>query len=353
MYGVGIRDRPPDGQEVRMVQIIGIMPLFQNLQLFGEGGDGGAGAAPGGPAGAGEAGTGVQAPDAGEQAPKAKSRKREPLPYVYGKAADAGTPSPAVSSAAPQPEEKPADKPPESWEDVKKRYKEEYGKDVQSAIQGRLKNMDALKDRAARMEALLTRMGSLDYDGIVGEDGTLDLDKLEKAVDDDDKYYEKKAEERGWSTETEKYVSHLERKDAARQAEEAARQKDILQRQQFEQRMAQAEEARTNYPGLDFFAEMNDRTFASLMANPMITVQQAYELVHRDEILAAREARIQQATREGMAASIQAGANRPAENGLGGASAANVTRITDPRQLTREQRKDLKNRVRHGERFEW
>ena len=331
--------------------------LFDNLQLFGEGGDGGAGAAPAGESAGPEGeGAGVIAPDAGEQKKRNNNRQgiQTQQQVVFGRPAPEETASPSSKQAAEnpgKPEAAAAERLP--YEEIKKMYKDDIGRDIKTSLDGRFKYVKETENRAARMEALLSRMGSLDYEGIVGEDGKLNLDALEKAVDDDDRYYEKRAEERGWSTETEKYVSRLERKDAQRQAEEAARQRDIVQRQQFDQRMAQAAEAKKVYPGLDFFAEMDNRTFASLMANPLITVQQAYELVHRDEIAGAMMQEASSRTAQAMSNAIQAGAARPRESGLGNQAAANVSRILDPRQMTKEQRKLAKEQVRRGAKIYW
>ena len=77
-------------------------------------------------------------------------------------------------------------------------------------------------------------------------------------------------------------------------------------------------------------------------------VRTAYESVHRDEIMGGAMQYAVQKTKQQMANAIQAGAQRPAENGA--ATAAAQSRI-DPAKLTPEQRKDIRERVARGERI--
>lgn len=335
--------------------ITGDFPIFANLRLFGEGGDGGAGAAPGPDAGQ-SAEPGVQAPDAGEHRRLTKAERRARIEKQLQ--AEQAQKPPPKSSADPQPAE-PVKQP---FDEIEKLYHDEIGGKIQKAVTERVKNLkdseaelNALKERSARQEALLGRL-TKKYNLKAGEDGRLDLDAAEKAVDDDDELYEAGAVEHGWSTDTEKYVSGLERKAEElknlreQQAKEAERQRqDFLQRQQFERRLAETEAAKKLYPNIDLIAEMQDRTFASLMNNPLITVQQAYEVVHRDEIRAAEAARVQDATTQRMASSIRAGAARPTEGGLGRQAAVNPDHVLDPRNLTKAERRQLKERARRGE----
>lgn len=50
-----------------------------------------------------------------------------------------------------------------------------------------------------------------------------------------------------------------------------------------------------------------------------------------------------------IAASVQANGRRPAENGANGAAAA--TNKSDPRNLTKEDRAEIRRRVRNGEKI--
>lgn len=268
--------------------------LFQHLQIFGEGGDGGAGAAPGGAPAEGQVAenTGVNVPDAGEQQQSA-----------------------------------------ESWADVKKRYEKEYGEDVSKAIKGRVKNLKAAEAKAARMEAILQKMGPYMYEDVMGEDGVLDLDALEREANGDDRLIEERASKRGMSPDTLRYVEGLEAEKAERDSYD-----------NYMRLTAQAEKARELYPNLDLNTEMDNPEFARLIRNN-VPVDTAYFVVHKDELTAAMMQTAAQKNAEAMSNSIQAGQNRPRENGLGRQAAANTQRMFDPRNLTREERKQLRYRV--------
>lgn len=268
--------------------------LFRHLQIFGEGGDGGAGAAPGGAPAEGQVAenTGVNVPDAGEQQQTA-----------------------------------------ESWADVKKRYEKEYGEDVSKAIKGRVKNLKAAEAKAARMEAILQKMGPYMYEDVMGEDGVLDLDALEREANGDDRLIEERASKRGMSPDTLRYVEGLEAEKAERDSYD-----------NYMRLTAQAEKARELYPNLDLNTEMDNPEFARLIRNN-VPVDTAYFVVHKDELTAAMMQTAAQKNAEAMSNSIQAGQNRPRENGLGRQAAANTQRMFDPRNMTREERKQLRYRV--------
>jgi hypothetical protein len=268
--------------------------LFRHLQIFGEGGDGGAGAAPGGAPAEGQVAenTGANVPDAGEQQQTA-----------------------------------------ESWADVKKRYEKEYGEDVSKAIKGRVKNLKAAEAKAARMEAILQKMGPYMYEDVMGEDGVLDLDALEREANGDDRLIEERASKRGMSPDTLRYVEGLEAEKAERDSYD-----------NYMRLTAQAEKARELYPNLDLNVEMDNPEFARLIRNN-VPVDTAYFVVHKDELTAAMMQTAAQKNAEAMSNSIQAGQNRPRENGLGRQAAANTQRMFDPRNMTREERKQLRYRV--------
>lgn len=268
--------------------------LFRHLQIFGEGGDGGAGAAPGGAPAEGQVAenTGANVPDAGEQQQTA-----------------------------------------ESWADVKKRYEKEYGEDVSKAIKGRVKNLKAAEAKAARMEAILQKMGPYMYEDVMGEDGVLDLDALEREANGDDRLIEERASKRGMSPDTLRYVEGLEAEKAERDSYD-----------NYMRLTAQAEKARELYPNLDLNTEMDNPEFARLIRNN-VPVDTAYFVVHKDELTAAMMQTAAQKNAEAMSNSIQAGQNRPRENGLGRQAAANTQRMFDPKNMTREERKQLRYRV--------
>ena len=104
--------------------------------------------------------------------------------------------------------------------------------------------------------------------------------------------------------------------------------------------ISQAEELKKEHPDFDLAAALTDAEFVRL-TSPLsgVSVKRAYAAIHADEI-AADAARL---SAEKLSASITSGARRPREGGTG--TAAAVT-CTDPRRMSREQRSELKRRIR-------
>lgn len=330
----------------RRYGIVGLSPmLFKNLQLFGEGGDGGAGAAPGSPADGQAADPGVNVPAPEER--KGRRGRSQRMPVEFGQPQEQPQPQPEPTPQQPAPE--PALK--RSYDEIKKEYKDEIGADIQNAVQNRFKNQKQNDERSARMEALLLQMGSHQYEN-VSKDGKLDLEALEKAVSADDSYYQKAADAHGWSAETERYVSGLEKIAAQKKADDEQKAKDAAMYEEYLQVKAQAEQAKKLFPSLDLNVEMSNPDFARLI-RAHVPVETAYKVIHADEITAAMMQHTAQQQAMAISNTIQAGQARPSENGLGRTSPANITRITDPRQLTREQRKELRRRAARGEKIVW
>ena len=113
---------------------------------------------------------------------------------------------------------------------------------------------------------------------------------------------------------------------------------------------AELKTAQETYPQMDYFEEIKNPTFRTMINNGF-SVLNAYETVHREEVRAQiREAAIKETT-EKMSRSIASGTARPTEGGVSGSSATKF--VTDPTNLTKEQRADVKRRARRGERIIW
>lgn len=122
-------------------------------------------------------------------------------------------------------------------------------------------------------------------------------------------------------------------------------------RQSFERLTAQAEQAKSVYPGMNLRQELKNPMFTRLVMNG-VDAKTAYEVAHRDDILrGGMQFAALRAARQ-VASAVQANAVRPVENGLGAGAPATV-QISDPRQLTRQMRKELRERVRRGEKIYW
>lgn len=226
-----------------------------------------------------------------------------------------------------------------TWDEIK--ADPEYNKEIQATVQARLRKSKAAEEALAKVTPaleLLARKYGLDASKI-------DYEALNKAVSDDDDYYEDKALALGVTPETAKKLDQQER--------DAARQKAAEERSLEEQRIAdhlskleaQGEELKKTFPTFDLRVELQNPTFARLTAPSIgLSVEDAYHAVHRKEIQAAASQVIAQKTAEKLTASIMAGQRRPAENGIS-TQAPSATNF-DWRTASKEQRKAVKDQIR-------
>ena len=323
-----------------------------NLQLFaGEGaGDGG---------GDGAA-TGESAVDPGQQrllelgVPADKIRKRANRNAVKqpGGAVNAApkaqetqqTNEQAAAASNPTEENKTEAPARMSWEEIM--ADPDYNKQMQAVVQSRLRSAKGAEEALGKITPaleLLARQHNLDP-------ANIDYDALAKAISDDERFYEDKALEMGVSVETAKRIDQEER-DTARQQREESR---TLEQQKFQQHIMkleqQGEAMKKVFPNFDLRKELQNPAFARMTSpNVGISVEDAYYAVHRNEIQAAAMQVTAQKTAQKISNAIQAGSRRPEENGTSG-QAPSVTTF-DYRNMSPEQRKLLKDRIRSGEKI--
>ena len=317
-----------------------------NLQLFaGEGT---------GESGGGEAASGVNANvDAGQRlrelgVPEDKIRRRakysaqttEPTAQTEvkeGKAEETTTQDAAVDNPT---EEKEAETPTRmSWDEIMK--DPEYNKQMQAVVQSRLKSAKGAEETLSKLTPaleVLARKYELDP-------SNMDYDALAKKINDDDAYYEEKALEMGVSVETAKKVDQMERNTER----EKAQNERTLQEQKIHQHIIsleqQGEAMKKVFPNFDLRTELKNPAFARMTSpNVGISVEDAYYAVHRNEIQTAAMQVTAQKTAQKISNAIQAGSRRPDESGA--SSQAPSVNTFNYRNASREQREDLKRRIR-------
>lgn len=177
-----------------------------------------------------------------------------------------------------------------------------------------------------------------------------DYDAVSKAVVDDDAYYEERAMELGVTTDVAK---QLDKSEKMMRAAEEQQQKFINEQKLMEhigKLNRQAIELQQKYPDFNLGKELNNPTFARLTAPDLnIPLEDAYELVHREEIKenirqAALKASIQQVSN-----AVQSNKNRP-NDGVSKSSNASVQTF-NYQNATKAQREALKARIRSGEKI--
>lgn len=230
-----------------------------------------------------------------------------------------------------------------SWDEIM--ADPEYNAEMQKVVQARTakskQSVDSM-EKLAPVIQMLAKKYSLDE---------TDIEGIAKAVVDDDEYYEDRALEMGVSTDVVKRLDNAER--ATRIAEE--QKQHFINEQKLMEHIGklnrQAIELQRKYPNFNLSKELNNPTFARLTApDLMFSLEDAYELVHRDEIKenirqAALKTSIQQVSN-----AVQSNKTRPSEGGAVKSSNASVQTF-NYKNATREQREALKARIRSGEKI--
>ncbi len=323
--------------------------LKVDLQLFNEGG-----AATGATTG----GSTTQATESG--LPKADTRgssrrkSGELSDVVYGKQADvseAGTVSPAAEgNAGGNGKKSGVETTSNTLEERRKafdelingEYKDLFTEKTQGIINRRFSETKGLENRLSA-QAPIVDMLMQKYQI---ENG--DMATLQSAIEEDAQFWEELAEEKGMTVEQFKALQKLERENKELRA---AQQRQIGMSQAQEQLSRwykEAEGLKSLYPSFDFKAEAANRDFLGLLRSGL-SVQNAYELIHMEEIKESAARTAAQTAGEQMQARIKAKQSRPSENGTSSQSAAIVK--SDVKSLSRADRAEIARRVARGEKI--
>ena len=301
-----------------------------NLQIFAEGAGGtGAGAGDGGTA----QGQGVTAAAA---LPQTKGEKNNPLAAVkYGIQEDSAPAAEVQTVAQP-------DRNAEFERLIKGEYKDLYDAKMQDTIQKRLKGSKETVDKFNALSPTLELLGKK-----YGVDAT-DIEALNKAIEEDDSYYEQEALEMGMTVEQLKEFKKVQRENAELRSQMQEQQRQENASKLYASWMNQAEEAKKVYPSFDMRAEMNNPKFLDLLKSN-IDVRTAYEVLHKDEIIPAAMQFTAQTVESKLAKKIASNGARPSENGMSSQSAAVVK--SDVSQLSKADRAEIIRRVQRGEKI--
>lgn len=233
---------------------------------------------------------------------------------------------------------------------IKGDYKDLYDASVQRNINARFKEMDSLRTKSERLDALdpILTMLAQKY----GVDGT-DADALAKAIEDDDSYYEEEALAKGLTVEQLKNIKKLERENESfrRAAQEQQRRQNADRIYALWQQ--QSEECKLAYPNFDLQREVDPQQsptaerFLSLLKSG-VDVKTAYTVIHMDDIMSGAMQYTAQQISQKTVNDIMARGIRPAENGAKSTGATTVVK-TDPTKFTKKDREEISRRVARGE----
>jgi LysM repeat protein len=304
-----------------------------NLQLFAEGtgGDGGTGA------------DGANGVTAGVPSLQTKKGAKNPLADVkYGiqeEAQTADVPS-NTDGAVAEPEDRNA-----KFEAlIKGEYKDLYDARVQDTVQKRLKGSKETVDKYNELTPTLEMLARK-----YGVDAS-DIKALNKAIEEDDSYYEEEAMEKGVSVEQLKAVKKMERENAElkKQMEEQSN-KERAERDVAEW-MKQAEQAKHSFPNLDLGEELKNPQFINLLRSG-VGVETAYFAMHHRELVPQAMQYTAKAVEQKLTNKVIANGARPTENGI--SSQASVVVKSDVSQLSKADRAEIIRRVARGEKIKF
>ena len=306
-----------------------LFPMLLDLQLFAEGAGG---------EGGGTGAEGASGETAVAAVPQRKGAKANPLAnVVYGK-------QEVVEEATPTAEVKPVETEDRNakYEAFIKEHKDLDDARIQNIVQRRLKGS---KDELERYKALTPTIEALAKK--YGVDAT-DINALNKAIEEDDSYYEEEALEKGITVQQLKEIRKMERENAdlKRQMEEQNRKENADKL--YSRWMQESEATKKVYPSFNLQAEMQNPRFIDLLKNN-IDVRTAYEVLHKDEIIPAAMQFTAKAVEQKLTNKIIANGARPVENG-NSSQGATVTK-SDVSQLSKEDRAEIIRRVARGEKI--
>lgn len=225
---------------------------------------------------------------------------------------------------------------------IKGKYKAQYDARTQDTIQKRLKSS---KETVEKYNALTPtiEMLAMKYGVDAG-----DIEALNKAIQEDDSYYEDEALEKGMTVQQLKEVKKMERENAALKAQMEEAQRQENGKKLYAAWMQQADETKQVYPSFDLKAEMDNPKFVDLLRSN-IDVRTAYEVLHKDDIIRGAMQFTAQTVESKISKKIATNGARPSENGMKSQSAAVVK--SDVSQLSKADREEIIRRVQRGEKI--
>lgn len=226
---------------------------------------------------------------------------------------------------------------------IKGEYKDLYDERMQDTVQKRLKGQKEIVDKYNALSPMFETL-SKKY----GVDAS-DPEAIMKAIEEDDSYYEEEALEKGISVEHLKEIRKMERENAElKKLRDEQNAKEAAEKRVAEW-MEESKQVQAIYPQFDLRSEMQNPKFVDLLRVPGVDVRTAFELTHKDDIIAGAMQFTAKTVEKKIADKIAANGARPTENGLNSQSAS-LTK-SDVSQLSKADILDLQRRIARGEKI--
>lgn len=201
-------------------------------------------------------------------------------------------------------------------------YKEAHKEYMERTISDRFKRYKGLEDKLKASESLLATIGAK-Y-GLDSEDKDY-LTKLTEAIEQDDSYYEKYADEHDMTPAEARKIVTLERKLKESEERQAAAREEEARQAQFRVIQQNAVKTKNIYPGFDLGAELQNPAFVRILSASNGDTTAAYVATHHGEIMRGVAANVAQQAQIASTNAIAAGVKRPVENGVSGAAPTDVS----------------------------
>ena len=305
------------------MELFNFNPFTLNLQLFAEGGTGAVGT--------GDGATGVT----GTAAESTKVNKNPLANVKYGIQNDAKQ----AESVVTEPN---TDRNAKFEELIKGEYKDLYDARMQDTIQKRLKGTKETVDKYNALTPTLELLAKK-----YGVDAS-DIAALNKAIEDDDSYFEEEALEKGVTVEHLKEVNKLKKENENFRREQEARLKQEKADELYSKLVTQEKQVKEIYPNFNLNSELQNENFKRLLSSG-IDVKTAFEVIHKDEIMPAAMQYTAKLVEQKVANNIRANGMRPSENGISSQGASEVK--SDITKTTKADRDEIARRVARGEKI--
>lgn len=224
---------------------------------------------------------------------------------------------------------------------IKGKYKADYDARVQKTIQARMRGAKANEERLAKTEPLLQMLGQK-YSVDPG-----DVDGLMAALDNDEQMWQAEAADKGMSVENLKALRTAERENAMLKRQQELNQREAAARETYTKWVAQAEQAKQKFPGLDLESCLEDAQFVSMLQSG-IDVESAYWARYHDDIMQAGMEKATTEAQKKLSASVASGSRRPTESGVG--NGPTVSQKVDVSNMSRSEFTAYMDRIMRGER---
>ena len=224
-------------------------------------------------------------------------------------------------------------------------YKNDAHEYVQGILQERFKKNAAMQKNMDDLMPVLLSLGQR-YGLDMAEVNENSIKALKEKLDADDDHLEKEAMARGMTKEGYKLLLDVQNREQILQQKE----KRTLENERFEQHIQKLSQQAEKI-GIDLRREMQNPDFVRLTSPGVgVPVEQAYRLVHQDEILQGGMQFAAKQSAENVAKSVASGQKRIAENGMT-RKGANVIYRSDPKQMSKADRDEINRRAALGEKI--